>query len=134
MKSLLKTLLINAGGLFVLAYLIPAFRVTGGLRTYVIASIALALLNLFVRPLLNLLLLPVNLLTLGFFRWVTNAVILWILTIFVPQISIFPFNFPGFSYQEIVLPEITLSVTWTTIVSAFLFSLITTFLDWIIDR
>ena len=69
------------------AYLIPGIAVngfTGGL----IAAIVLGLVNTFIRPILMLISLPLNFLTLGFFALVINALLLWGVAYFTPGISV----------------------------------------------
>lgn len=53
-----------------------------GLGTALVFALVLGLLNAFVRPLLLLLTLPLNLLTLGLFTLVINAAIFWLATLF----------------------------------------------------
>ena len=48
------------------------------------AAVVLALVNLIVRPLVALLTLPINLLTLGLFGWVVSALMLWLTSAIVP--------------------------------------------------
>lgn len=134
MKSLLRALVVNVASLYLLTFAIPAIILTGGMRTYVIAALTLLVLNLIVKPVINLLLLPLNILTLGMFRWVTNTVIIWLTSVFVKDFHIGIFHFLGISYQGIVLPVMTLSAFWTTVVAAFMYSLLTGFLDWIMKE
>jgi putative membrane protein len=48
------------------------------------AAIVLGLVNLTVRPLVKLLTLPLNVLTLGLFGWVIAALMLWLTSALVP--------------------------------------------------
>lgn len=134
MKNIVQTIVFNAVGLYLLTLAIPAIVLSGGLKTYIMTAIALALLNLLVRPLINIVLLPVNVLTLGMFRWLTNVIILWLTTKFIPQFSVGTFYFSGFSYQGATLPPMMLTPFWTLVVGAFLLSLITSVLNWLADR
>lgn len=130
MRRLVRTILVNCVALYLLTVAIPAIQVQGGLETFVIAALTLAVLNTIVRPVVNLLLLPVNLLTLGMFRWVASSVVLWMLSIFVRQFQITTFHFQGFSSQGFTIPQMTLSVFWTTVVGAFMFSWFISIVDW----
>lgn len=133
MRSIIKTLAVNTAALYILSLAIPAITFSGGFKTYLTAAFVLLLLNFLVKPVLNLILLPLNILTLGMFRWVTSTIILWLGSVFVQGLHIGVFLFAGFSYQGIMLPPMELSVFWTTVVAAFLFSIATSFLEWIID-
>lgn len=49
-----------------------------------IAAVALGLVNSFVRPVLSVLSLPLNLVTLGLFSLVVNGICFWLASLFVP--------------------------------------------------
>lgn len=132
MKTLTRSLVINSVVLYLLTQIIPTVRINGGLRFFLLAGVILTGLNLLVKPVLNLLLLPINLLTMGFFRWVSGVVILWLLTGFVPQLSITAYKFQGLSYQGFSAPAADLGIFWTLVVGAFLISLSTTLLEWLL--
>jgi putative membrane protein len=68
--------IINAVCLLLLAYVMPAVHVAG-FGTALIAALVLGLLNTVIRPVLILLTLPVNLLTLGLFTFVINGFLFW---------------------------------------------------------
>lgn len=131
MKSLLRSFLINVVSLFGVANLVGGFYFSKGNETLLLTALVLGLVNLFVRPLINLLLLPINLLTLGTFRWVVNVVALFVVTLIVPDFKIIGFNFPGFSFGVINLPPYSAQGILVMILNSFLLSLISSFLFWI---
>ncbi|HVY67311.1 MAG TPA: phage holin family protein, partial [Patescibacteria group bacterium] len=57
------------------AYLLPGVQVSGWLAALAVA-VVLGLINAFIRPVLVLLTLPINILTLGLFTIVINAVLI----------------------------------------------------------
>lgn len=65
----------NALALLATAWLIPGIEVADFMAA-LLAALVLGLLNTFLRPLLEFLALPINLLTLGLFSWVISALIL----------------------------------------------------------
>jgi putative membrane protein len=69
--------------LFVVAHLGLGIYATG-FWPLVWAAIVLGLVNLTIRPLLRLLTLPLNVLTLGLFGWVISALMLWLVSALVP--------------------------------------------------
>jgi len=91
----------------------------------------LSIFNLLIKPLLNLLLLPVNLLTLGAFRWVVNVVTLFLVTLFVPGFRITNFSFVGLSFSGFVIPAFNLSFFWSLILVSFLIEILFGFINWI---
>ena len=75
--NLLIRLAINALALFVVAYLIPGVSVTG-IAGAIVAALVLGVVNAIIRPILILISLPLEILTLGLFTFVINAFLFWI--------------------------------------------------------
>jgi len=63
--------------LFVVAYFVPGVHVSSILGAF-IAAIILGIVNAIVKPILIILTLPVEILTLGLFTFVINAFLFWI--------------------------------------------------------
>ena len=131
MKSLIRSFIFNIFSLQLAVNLIPGVSYEEGLKTLVLAAIALTFFNLLIKPIINLLLLPINLLTLGMFRWVVNVVILYLLTIVVPNLEIAGFQFAGFSYGNFFLPMAFINSFWNTVLVSFFLSFVLGFLYWI---
>lgn len=76
----LLRLLVSALALYLLtrAYGGVSFQAGSDLGSIVIAALVMGIVNALIRPVLMLLSLPVNLLTLGLFTLVVNGVVLWI--------------------------------------------------------
>ena len=72
--NLLIRVLVTAALVMLIAYLLPGVHVEGFIQAVYVAVI-LGLLNLFVKPILVILTLPVTILTLGLFLLVINALI-----------------------------------------------------------
>lgn len=83
MKLLLKFVLF-AVAVYVTAYFVPGIAVVG-IKGAIITSVVLGLLNTFVKPFVKLLSFPVNLLTLGLFTIVINALMVLLCEMFVPD-------------------------------------------------
>ena len=73
--NLFVRLLINALAVFILAHILNGVTVNGYVGA-VIVALVLAILNLFVKPVLIIFTLPVTILTLGLFLLVINALII----------------------------------------------------------
>jgi len=134
MKSFLRGILFNAFSLFILSVIIPGVKITGGLPSYLFGGIALSLLFTLLKPVLNILALPLNIITLGAFSFLINVIIFYLMTVFVPSISITAFTFPGFSYAGFVIPSMYFNVLFAFVIVAFLQSLVVSFLSWLIKR
>jgi putative membrane protein len=57
------------------------------------ASLALGILNAFVRPILMLLALPFLIVTLGLFTWVINALLLYLVGLLMPNFEVDSFRY-----------------------------------------
>lgn len=132
LKRYLRSFVFNLLALWLISQYIVGVSYAGGFKTLSIAALALTIVNLLAKPLVKLLLLPINLLTLGAFRWLTNVVALYLMTMFVPQLKIASFTFHGFTHQGLVIPSIDISNFWSYVICSFLISLITSFIYWLI--
>lgn len=84
---LLLALLLNTLALIITANIVPGFEV-GSFTTALLAAIVLGVINTFIKPVLVFLTAPINLLTLGLFTFVINAVMLWLVTLLVTDVKI----------------------------------------------
>ncbi len=90
MKNFLLRWIINIAALFIVVYVAGGISVDSW-QTVVAAAFILGLLNAFLRPILVLLTLPFNILTLGFFTFVINGFIFYLTAKFVKGFSVIDF-------------------------------------------
>ena len=131
MKSILRSIVINFAALQMAVYLIPGLKNQGSNKTLLSAVIVLAIINLLIRPIISLLLLPINLITLGSFRWLINVAVLFILTLTVTELKAEAFTFSGFNYHDFIVPQLKISTFWTLVLSSATISISNTFLFWL---
>ena len=79
--------LVNAAALYLTALLLPGIALRGVGSTLLAAAI-LGIVNAVIRPLLLLFTLPLNILTLGLFTFVVNALMLLLTSAVVPGFSV----------------------------------------------
>lgn len=130
MKILLRYFLINLVSLWISTKLIPGLTYSGGVKSLLTAAAAFMAINLVLVPLLKILFLPLNLLTLGLFAWVTNIVALFALTT-ISDFQLIPYFFPGSTIGGFIIPPLDLSPFWVAVLSSLLIGLITHFLQWL---
>lgn len=87
MISLILRLIILTSGVFLAAYLVPGINVAG-YGAAIKAALLLGFLNIFIKPVIFLLTLPINILTLGLFTLVINGLLLWLVGSVVTGFSI----------------------------------------------
>lgn len=85
---------INAATLLLLSYYLPGIAVSGWYAAF-IAALVLGLVNAVIRPILLLLTLPINILTLGVFTFVINTLLFWFTSSIVKGFSVSSF-WPAF--------------------------------------
>jgi putative membrane protein len=85
---------INALAVMLAAYLIPGVSVEN-FWAALITALVMGLINAIIRPLVILLTLPVNILTLGLFTLVINALMFWLASAIVPGFKVAGF-WPAF--------------------------------------
>lgn len=134
MKSILRSISLYSFSLFVVTILLDGVKVTGGIWSFIVAGAILTLLFWVVKPIVSLITFPLSFITLGLFSFITNALMLYLLTILAPNISIQAFTFPGLSFWGFVIPPFFLNTFFAFIVSALLLSFIKGFLIWLIER
>lgn len=100
--------ILNAATLLAIAYWLPGVEVAGFYIALITAFI-LGLVNVIIKPILILLTLPINILTLGLFTFFINGLLFWFVASFVDG-----FNVTGFG-------------------AAFFGALIMTIVGWILD-
>jgi putative membrane protein len=108
---LLLVWLINALSLLAVAYLLPSVTVAS-FYAAVMTALVLAVVNTVIRPVLVLVTLPINILTLGLFTLVINGMLFWFVASFVEG-----FRVTGF---------------WSALLGALFYSVISTLASWLL--
>ena len=87
MLSLLLSWLITAVVLLLVSKVLPGVYIDT-LTTALIAALVMGLINILLKPVLSLLTLPINLVTLGLFAFVLNALLFWLAASIVPGFEV----------------------------------------------
>lgn len=85
--SLLWHWLVSAAAVLIASYLLPGVAVSG-IGAALLVALVLGVINVFLRPILIILTLPVNILTLGLFTFVINAFLIMLTAAIVPGFSV----------------------------------------------
>lgn len=100
--NLLIKLLVSTLGIIITAYLLSGVMIDG-IFTAFVAALILGIINVIIKPILIILTLPINFLTLGLFTFVINAGLIMLVAAIVPG-----FNVAGFWWA--ILFGIVLSI------------------------
>lgn len=131
MRKLIRSFLVTIGALWLATQVLPSFTYEGGFRTLLLGSLLFMFINIMIVPLIKILLLPINLITLGLFSWVANVVALYFLTVIMPEFKLAPYFFSGFAINGFVIPPIQLNTLYVAIVASFLVGFITQTSKWL---
>lgn len=131
MRTILKHFLIDAVTLYMISQIVSGMIFAQGTYTLLLAGLVLMLATTIVRPILNILLLPINLLTFGLFKWVTYAITLYLVTLVVPGFHLADFVYKGFVSYWFTIPAVSLSGILAFIAFSFVISTVSSILYWI---
>ena len=76
MKYLIK-ILVNAGAVYLVSYFLDAV-IINNFKLALIVAIVLGILNVTIKPVVKLLTLPINIITLGLFGFILNGFFLYL--------------------------------------------------------
>lgn len=105
-KKVLRAFLIEIAALYLTTQIASGLFFEKGLQSLLLTGFALAAASFLVRPVINILLLPINLVTFNFFRWASHAVTLFLVDLVLIEFSIKSFTFSGLQSDWITLPPL----------------------------
>ena len=132
MKRILRHFIIDTFCLWVVSQTANGMVFERGFITLLVAGMGLTGVSLLAKPVINLMLLPINLITFGLFRWVASAVMLYLVTLIVKDFKIAFFSFTGFASKWIDIPSLHFEGALAFIGFSFILSIITSFIYWLI--
>lgn len=122
MRSLLIKILGTMASFYTAQYLVAGFKIDSTWQAYLTAAIIFLLFNLLVAPIIKLLLLPINLLTLGLFRWLTQIFVIYLFDLVYSGITITTYYFAGYRNSIFALPAGEIAFFWTLCLVALVMS------------
>lgn len=105
--KLLITLALNVFTLLIVSYLVPGF-IFGSLWATVVAAVVIGIVNTFIKPVLQIIFIPLSIITFGITAFLINVVLLW-----------------GVSF---VVPGFTINTFLTAVIASIVLSLVSMFL------
>lgn len=133
MKRILKSFLVEISVLYLVSQVVGGMHFEKGIESIVVTGIALTLATFIVKPVINILLLPLNLITFGLFRWLSQTITLFLVDLVLQDFSIAAFDYVGYSSNYIEIPPIHTANIWLTyILFSFVISLFAGIIYWIV--
>jgi len=111
--GLLKTLIASILVLFLVAKVIPGISYQNDMQVLLQAALVFALIQVLISPIINLLALPLNLITFGFTSVLINIGLFYSISYIVPAFTFSSFYFPGYVSGSLVVPALSVPVLGT---------------------
>lgn len=131
MRTILKHFIVDTVSLYLVSLMVSGIVFKEGVQTLLMAGLVLMLATTLVKPVINILLLPINLVTFGLFKWVAYAVTLYIVTLVVPGFKLMDFVFKGFNSYWISIPALALTGVLAFLAFSFVISVVSSVVHWI---
>lgn len=123
MKLIAREFFFNAFSLWFTSQIIPGLVIKNSWVPILEGAGFLTLLMLLVKPILSILFIPINIMTLGLLSWFVNVIVVYLLTVIDLNIQIIPWTFPGWSFAGFVIPSWDMSYFVSLIVTTFVLTL-----------
>lgn len=134
MKGILRNVLLYAFALYVTQLLFQGLILHGDLRTLIIGGLLLAIGFKILKPILSIISLPFNILSLGLFSIFIISFIFFLITLIYPSIEIRPFLFPGVSLWGLEIHSFKASLFLSYCIISATIYLITKAVDWLFGK
>ncbi len=132
MKRLFRIFAIETIALFTAHNLATGLVFRDELTGILTTGAALALAAMTIKPIINILILPLTIATLGLLKFIAHAVTLYIVDLALPQFQVTGFNYPGFTSQYLDIPATSFPAgPLAYLAFSLLISIITTLIHWI---
>ena len=130
MKKRLRNALFASLAFLLLSYIYPGFSFESS-QTIIFSTVVFAFFYLFIRPILRILSLPLNLITFGLFSLISNVAILFLISLVVPGFEIVAFQFEGLSIFGLSLPSVYLNIFFSALAASSVLSFISSVVFWV---
>lgn len=134
MRTIFRNVLLYAFALYLTQLLFKGLVLHDGMRTLIIGGILLAIGFKILKPVLSIISLPFNMLSLGLFSVFITAFVLFLITLVFPQIEVRPFTFGGVSFWGIDIHKFYVSLILSYCLISVTIYLITKFVNWLFGK
>ncbi|MBM3283531.1 phage holin family protein [Candidatus Gottesmanbacteria bacterium] len=132
MRTILKKYFIILISVFILTQIIPSISISGKWQGLFYSSFVLCILLYIAQPIINLIMLPLNLLTLNMTSWILNILIIFIWTLIVPQVKISDWQFNGGKIGPLSFSSFYFVYWQVVILAGISITLIIQFVKWLV--
>lgn len=129
MKKISRMVIFSGLSIFSLTIFNPSFKVVGDVKNFIYLSILIAIIYYLLTPILKLILLPINILTLGFFSFIVYVFIFNFAIEYFHLATISSWDFPGLSTNIVIIPRLFINDFYNRIFCAFYVSFFISLLE-----
>lgn len=133
MKGFLQETAINSVALYATLNLFSGLAVAGGFWGIFTAAILITIGFRILKPVINLITLPLNVITFGLFQALVVAFIVFLITLVYPQMQITEFQYNGAQFMGIIIQPFYVSLFLSYIIISVTIYLINRSLFWLFD-
>lgn len=133
MKSILQKYLKITLTIYLLTLIIPSFYIEGPVPAFLTATLILTVLYYILRPLINLILFPLHLITLQMTAWIVNLSLVFIWHFLISSVKIGSFELSQLNIGALHISHLYLASWVVTLLIGILLTLIVQCLDWVTD-
>jgi putative membrane protein len=132
MKTIIRHYIVDTVSLYLVSTFVTGIIFENGITTLLIAGFGLTVATLLIKPIINILLLPINLITFGLFKWISSVIALYLVTIVVAGFKISHFSYGGLTTKWLDIPAFGLDGFMAFIACSFVLSFISSFMYWLL--
>jgi len=132
MRKIFKHFIVNTFVLYLVSTSVEGIHFEGGLYTLLLAGVGLTVASFVVKPVINLFLLPINLVTFNLFKWISSAIALYLVTLVVQGFQISRFIFAGFPNKWFSIPSLDVGGALAFVAFSLLISLMSSLIYWLV--
>lgn len=124
MRHFLKAIIIAVLAYYIASTLIPTINLGLDPKNILIVIGGILISQLIIHPIFSLVLLPINILTLGGVSFFINIGLIYAYTKYLPGFSIAAYNFPGANIQGFIVPPAYLTQAMAIFAVALIITLV----------
>lgn len=124
MRHYLKQLIIAIVAFYVAFTLVPTINLGADPQNILYFIGGILLISLVIHPIFSIILLPINILTMGLVSYVLNIALIFALIQFLPGFSVAAYDFPGANIQGFVIPPAKLTQISTILAVAVIITVV----------
>lgn len=127
MRKILSLWLLNIFGIVLCRYIWGSPEFTNNASTMALIGLFLTIFEIILKPIINLLLLPINILTLGLIKIATNTLGLYLVGFLLDDFRVTDINRPSFTWEGFSIPALAFHGFTSYVVTSFTLSLFISF-------